>query len=64
MEKVSLEMMFTLKKGMKLRMPDGKEIELTSNYMSDFVGYMCREIGSDSEEERLSSLYVSGCEIL
>ena len=63
MNKVSLDMLFKLKKGTKLRLRDDRVIELTSNYDADIVGYRYIEVGKDNEEI-ISSLTVRNSEIL
>ena len=63
MRKVTLDDMFKLKKGMKIRLGDDKVIELTSDYDADIVGYKYIEEGGNTEET-ISSLAIRAGEIL
>ena len=59
MEKyIGPEWMFHLKKGMKIRLPDGRMVELLSNYRADGLKYECIE---DGETKELSCLeFIAG----
>lgn len=58
MEKyIGPEWMFHLKKGMKIRLPDGRMVELLSNYIADGLKY---EYTEDGETKELSCLEFIG----
>ena len=48
-KRIGPEWMFHLKKGMKIRLPDGRMVELLSNYIADGLKYEYIENGEKGE---------------
>ena len=61
--RIKPEEMFSLKKGTRVRVKDGRVLELTSDYNRESVSYKCREEGSDTEIT-ISVLTLNGCDVL
>ena len=63
MERIDPAEMFSLKKGTRIQLKDGRIIELTSDYIQDSVSYTYKEVDKTTEDT-ISCLRLSGSYII